>query len=82
MIKQFYKNGEIWNDDLKNESYKNILKRPDGKAWKYAVSEELKALEDYVTWVGINNLPLGAKALNTKWVFTYKLIGNKLKTRI
>jgi hypothetical protein len=74
-------NGEIWNDDLKNESYKNILKRPDGKAWKYAVSEELKALEDYGTWVGINNLPLGAKALNTKWVFTYKLIGNKLERR-
>ena len=53
----------------KNE--REALSGPQAKEWKAAMKEELAALAQMNTW-SLSELPSGAKAIGTKWVFDIK----------
>lgn len=50
---------------------KEAMSRPDGGLWRMAMQSEYEALMDNNTW-DLVDLPLGRKAIKTKWVFRTK----------
>lgn len=64
------------------ESFKEAM-RYEGR--RNAMTEEIRALENQGTWV-LQELPLGKKALGSKWVYTNKYDGQgnlkRLKARL
>lgn len=60
-----------FNNSFDPTSVNDALKRDDVKEWKRAMDEEMCSLKENDTWTLVN-LPVGRKAIKTKWVFTTK----------
>lgn len=58
-------------------TFEDIEQREDKEEWKKAVNEEIQVLEESDTWVSVLK-PKEAKLIDTKWVFTRKVVDNKL----
>eukprot|EP00798_Chlamydomonas_sp_ICE-L_P010061 gene10061-biopygen7245 len=56
---------------------KEALSSEYSEEWIAAMTEELTALSDMKTW-SLADLPLGSKAIGTKWVFDLKRISTKV----
>ena len=80
-----YETSFIVNLDNEPTSYAEALRRKDAEKWKEAVSTELSLLNENNTWTEVSKLPEGKKAINSKWVFKIKRLGNneiKYKARL
>ncbi|BES91255.1 Hypothetical protein2 [Nesidiocoris tenuis] len=49
----------------------------DDVGWREAIDKELNALENFKTWRESDTLPIGQKAIQTRWVFREKSDGTK-----
>lgn len=48
-------------------------KRDDWYQWKRAMEEEMTALRENKTWIIVEGIPNGRKAINSMWTFTVKM---------
>ena len=52
-------------------TYREAVSSEDSNRWKEAMKSEFDALQENRTW-DLTSLPVGRKALRSKWVYTVK----------
>lgn len=55
------------------QNVEEALAGPEAKEWQIAIDEEMTAMENNNTWIPVDNLPKGCKAVTSKIVFKKKL---------
>lgn len=55
------------------QNVEEALAGPKAKEWQIAIDEEMTAMENNNTWIPVDNLPKGCKAVTSKIVFKKKL---------
>jgi hypothetical protein len=61
--------------NVEPKTFKQAMKSSNAHQWKMAMDEEIKAIEDNMTWE-LADLPPGRKAIGCKWVFKEKKDGS------
>jgi len=69
------------NQHVTPKSAQQAMAGPDKIKWLKAILGELKSLKDQGVYVYVKNLPPGAKALNSLWVFKVKSGANGIVSR-
>jgi hypothetical protein len=58
---------KVGTNTLEPQNYKEAMSSRHAGHWKRAMGEELKVIEENKTWE-LANLPMGRKAVRSKWV--------------
>jgi hypothetical protein len=64
---------QSFNPLIQPLSYQDALNRPNAQHWHIAITSKFDFLMKKHAWELIDNLPMGRKPMNCKWIFKLKL---------